>query len=618
MADVRILLVGDKAVGKTSLVLALVSEEFPNIVPPKAEEITIPADITPERVPTQIVDFSMSEQTEDQLVSEIRQANVVCVVYSLIDPGSVDSVSSHWLPLLRKHRQADKPVPVVLVGNKSDASERSQLPTVLKVMNSYPEVETCIECSAKLLHNLSETFWFAQKAVLYPTFQLYRPDDKELTVQCRTALTRIFRICDLDNDGYMNDRELELFQRRCFRVPLNPQSLEEVKQAVKRRSPEGVLAQGLTLKGFLQLHQMFVQKGRHETTWAVLRRFGYDNDLRLCVRGRRLCGCRRAAQLSSAIRLGIFCLLCSIGTTAIGTAACRPTELQSLFACCPMTPAHAPNCTETNALGWITRSGFLSQWVLLTYLEPSRALELLVCLGYTYEFENPLSAVQVTRERRLDLDKRQTSRTVFLVKVMGAKKVGKTCFLQGLLGRNLQYICTLNRTQTPVSFTCAPVSVYGQERHLILEEVDHSRAEQLSPAELHECDAAALLYDITDPDSFKFIAHLYLNLLRPNKIPAVLVGTKSDQHETPQYYPLSADEFCAKYRLGIKPLKFTLSGSGVHGCLREGGRGGQLSPPERLAAQSQRLHLEAGPGSYSARWLSVLWPSDTSSLAELS
>ncbi|PAA63965.1 hypothetical protein BOX15_Mlig008947g2 [Macrostomum lignano] len=585
MADVRILLVGDKAVGKTSLVLALVSEEFPNIVPPKAEEITIPADITPERVPTQIVDFSMSEQTEDQLVSEIRQANVVCVVYSLIDPGSVDSVSSHWLPLLRKHRQADKPVPVVLVGNKSDASERSQLPTVLKVMNSYPEVETCIECSAKLLHNLSETFWFAQKAVLYPTFQLYRPDDKELTVQCRTALTRIFRICDLDNDGYMNDRELELFQRRCFRVPLNPQSLEEVKQAVKRRSPEGVLPQGLTLKGFLQLHQMFVQKGRHETTWAVLRRFGYDNDLRLCVRAPPLRvsqGC--SAELSYSAWHFLSTLFDRHDCDRDGCLS--PTELQSLFACCPMTPAHAPNCTETNALGWITRSGFLSQWVLLTYLEPSRALELLVCLGYTYEFENPLSAVQVTRERRLDLDKRQTSRTVFLVKVMGAKKVGKTCFLQGLLGRNLQYICTLNRTQTPVSFTCAPVSVYGQERHLILEEVDHSRAEQLSPAELHECDAAALLYDITDPDSFKFIAHLYLNLLRPNKIPAVLVGTKSDQHETPQYYPLSADEFCAKYRLGIKPLKFT--------CLDRV----STDAYEKVAAAANYPHLKGLPLSH--------------------
>ena len=40
--EVRILLVGDTSVGKTSLILSLVSEEFPIDVPAKAEEITIP------------------------------------------------------------------------------------------------------------------------------------------------------------------------------------------------------------------------------------------------------------------------------------------------------------------------------------------------------------------------------------------------------------------------------------------------------------------------------------------------------------------------------------------------------------------------------------------------
>lgn len=56
--NVRILLVGDRGVGKTSLILSLVSEEFPEDVPHRAEEITIPADVTPEMVPTNIVDYS--------------------------------------------------------------------------------------------------------------------------------------------------------------------------------------------------------------------------------------------------------------------------------------------------------------------------------------------------------------------------------------------------------------------------------------------------------------------------------------------------------------------------------------------------------------------------------
>ena len=56
--NVRILLVGERSVGKTSIVLSLVSEEFTEDVPAKAEEITIPGDVTPDKVPTFIVDYS--------------------------------------------------------------------------------------------------------------------------------------------------------------------------------------------------------------------------------------------------------------------------------------------------------------------------------------------------------------------------------------------------------------------------------------------------------------------------------------------------------------------------------------------------------------------------------
>ena len=50
--------------GKTSVILALVGEEFPLSVPPRAEEITIPGDVTPEKVPTHIVDYSCEGKFE--------------------------------------------------------------------------------------------------------------------------------------------------------------------------------------------------------------------------------------------------------------------------------------------------------------------------------------------------------------------------------------------------------------------------------------------------------------------------------------------------------------------------------------------------------------------------
>ncbi|VDP81943.1 unnamed protein product [Echinostoma caproni] len=106
-------------------------------------------------------------------------------------------------------------------------------------------------CSAKTLLNLSETFWFAQKAVLYPTAPLYDAERKELTPACVRALIRVFRICDTDNDGYLSDRELEAFQSRCFSVPLTTQSLQDVKQLVRQSCPGGVTLNGITQKGKL-------------------------------------------------------------------------------------------------------------------------------------------------------------------------------------------------------------------------------------------------------------------------------------------------------------------------------------------------------------------------------
>lgn len=43
--------------------------------------------------------------------------------------------------------------------------------------SAIQEVETCVECSAKIPLNVSEVFYFAQKAVLHPTAPLYNSQD---------------------------------------------------------------------------------------------------------------------------------------------------------------------------------------------------------------------------------------------------------------------------------------------------------------------------------------------------------------------------------------------------------------------------------------------------------
>lgn len=98
---------------------------------------------------------------------------------------------------------------------------------------------------------------------------------------CREALKRIFKLCDTNKDGILDASELNEFQRKCFDSPLQSQELSGIKETVLAHSPSGIRDNGLTESGFLYLHTMFIQRGRLETTWTVLRKFGYAEDLRL-------------------------------------------------------------------------------------------------------------------------------------------------------------------------------------------------------------------------------------------------------------------------------------------------------------------------------------------------
>jgi len=50
---------------------------------------------------------------------------------------------------------------------------------------------------------------------------------------------------------------------------------------VQRHGSGMVVDDGLTEAGFLYLNTIFIQGGRLETTWTILRSFGYGEDLKL-------------------------------------------------------------------------------------------------------------------------------------------------------------------------------------------------------------------------------------------------------------------------------------------------------------------------------------------------
>jgi Ca2+-binding EF-hand superfamily protein len=265
-------------------------------------------------VPGVIVDYSSREQSEFDLVKEIEKSNVICIVYAMNDDSSKEKLASYWLPKINEIEEtaanlspstsftsnlSDSNIifnnssgkstakrPIVIVANKCDTSTENNLTSdalISKLIISNPQIETCIQCSAKTLKNVPEVFYYAQKSVLYPTTPVYDVDNQKLTPLAIKCFSRIFKLCDNDNNGLLDDDELNEFQLKCFGVRLNSSSLQEVKSLLNMNNNanvnENLVNNEITLNGFLFLNGLFFKKGRHETSWTILKKFGYDRNL---------------------------------------------------------------------------------------------------------------------------------------------------------------------------------------------------------------------------------------------------------------------------------------------------------------------------------------------------
>lgn len=100
----------------------------------------------------------------------------------------------------------------------------------LKVLlEIHPRVDACLEASAKMNLNVSDAFYFAQHAHLFPVFPLVDMATTELKPSSRRAFTRVFRMFDEDRDGLLSDVEFNNFQEECFAARLPLEDLAKFK-----------------------------------------------------------------------------------------------------------------------------------------------------------------------------------------------------------------------------------------------------------------------------------------------------------------------------------------------------------------------------------------------------
>lgn len=537
---VRIVVAGDKGTGKSSLIVTAAADTFPINVPPLLPPTRLPDDLYPDRVPVTIIDTSSSMENRGKLAEELKRADAVVLTYACDQPATLDRLSTFWLPELRR---LEVKVPVIVVGCKLDLRDE-QHPLSLEqvmspIMQQFREIETCIECSAFKQIQVPEVFYYAQKAVLHPTAPLFDQEAQTLKPRCVRALKRIFILCDHDRDGALSDAELNDFQVKCFNAPLQPSEIVGVKRVVQEKLPEGVNDRGLTLTGFLFLHALFIEKGRLETTWTVLRKFGYNNDIRLSD-DQLPPSIKRAPDQSVELTSealdflrGIF-LLFDID----GDGALNPAELEDLFSTAPESPwdeAPYKDAAERTALGGLSLDGFLSEWALMTVLDPICSVENLIYCGYAGD---PSSAIRITRRRRLDRKKQQSERNVFQCFVFGPKKAGKSALLNSFIGRPF---ADMYGSTSEERYTVNAVDVPGGTRKtLILREIPEDGVPKLlyTKDSLAACDIAVFVHDRSDESSWKRATELLVEVTSHGEangceVPCLIVAAKDDLNPFP-------------------------------------------------------------------------------------
>lgn len=286
---IRILYIGDAKTGKTSLIAKCAGheEDGKGSLPWVMNPVLLPVENKLEDFSTILIDTpSDISESENDMATKIKNAHVVLILYDMTDEQTVNNIRDFWLPFVGKYNQK---VPVIIVGNKLDLirtnNELSYFTRISKIlrplMRDFPQVQMGIEVSARESKNILEMLYCAQSSVIFPLSPLICPASRELTPKFRKALTRIFRILDVDNNGRLSDQELGALQERVFESDLNPEDLKGLKDIVKDEAREHYNPRFVTLEGFFTIHRHLLQLMKIKNSWLILKNFGYDKKLDL-------------------------------------------------------------------------------------------------------------------------------------------------------------------------------------------------------------------------------------------------------------------------------------------------------------------------------------------------
>lgn len=178
--EIKAVIAGDGAVGKTCLCISFTQNKFPDsYIPTVFDNYQTKLEVDKQIVNLALWDVSGQEDYKRTRPIAYPDSKVFIVCFSLVNPTNLENIENVWLPEIREYCPN---TPFILIGTKSDLRDQwDTLPAEQKDVKGKPiptndgeafakkiGAVKYLECSAKMAFNVQEVFTEAIKVALNP------------------------------------------------------------------------------------------------------------------------------------------------------------------------------------------------------------------------------------------------------------------------------------------------------------------------------------------------------------------------------------------------------------------------------------------------------------------
>ncbi|KAL6066745.1 Rho GTPase protein rac1 [Balamuthia mandrillaris] len=170
MIAIKCVVVGDGAVGKTSMLISYTTNSFPDeYIPTVFDNYTANVVVDNKTFSLGLWDTAGQGEYDRLRPLSYPQTDVFMLCYAVATPGSLDNIRDKWVPEIRENGCGD--VPFIMVGTKSDLRQNKEAVAALSAKGQSlvtPEqankiakavgAAKVVECSALTQEGLKNVF----------------------------------------------------------------------------------------------------------------------------------------------------------------------------------------------------------------------------------------------------------------------------------------------------------------------------------------------------------------------------------------------------------------------------------------------------------------------------